>query len=125
MFTVDIAGKRVVIAHTVRALDGQVDLTTTFDLSEVSEEKLLLWAATNRLTRWLTSLETNQLSSAEVKGRFDHLVIECREYFHSNARSISREEKTLIEDLRKLMGEGALMEIALQSLIRRTLQFGH
>jgi hypothetical protein len=125
MFNVDIAMKRVVIAHTVEARDGQVDLTTTFDLSDVSEEKVLLWAATNRLTRWITSFDLCQLSSTEVKQRFDHLVIECREYFQSNTPSISREEKIILENLRKSLREGVSLENVLQSLIRSTLQFGH
>ena len=53
MFNVDIARKRVDIAHTVRTLDGRVELTTTFDLCDVPEEKVLLWVATNRLTHSL------------------------------------------------------------------------
>jgi hypothetical protein len=125
MFNVDIARKRVVIAHTVQALDGPVDLKTTFDLFDVSEEKLLLWAATNRLTRWLASLEIGKISSADVKMRFDNLVVECREYFRSNVQPISRDDKILVEVFRKRMGEGLSMEQALQSLIRSTLRLGH
>jgi hypothetical protein len=125
MFYVDIAKKRVEIAHTVQALDGPVDLTTTLDFFEVSEEKLLLWAATNRLTRWLASLEIGRLPSAEVKNRFDNLVIECREYFQTNVLSISREEKIIVDNLRKHLREGATMEELLQSLIRSTIQLGH
>jgi hypothetical protein len=125
MFNVDIARRRVVIAHTVKTVDGRVHLTTTFDLCDVSEEKMLLWAATNRLTRWLASVELGQLSSAEVKGRFDNLVIECREYLQPDAQSITREEKIMVDNLRKVLGKGVPMEQVLQALIRSTLQLGH
>jgi len=86
---------------------------------------MLLWAATNRLTRWLSSLEVGKISSADVKMRFDNLVIECREYFRSTTQPVSREEKILVDDFRKLLGEGMSMEQVLQSLIRSTLRLGH
>jgi hypothetical protein len=57
MFSVDIERKRVVIAHTVQTADGSVDLKTTFDFSVVPEDKVLLWAATNRLTHWLERVD--------------------------------------------------------------------
>jgi len=117
MFNVDIARRRVVIAHTVKTVEGRVHLTTTFDLCDVSEEKMLLWAATNRLTRWL--------SSTEVKSRFDNLVIECREYLQPDVQSITREEKIIVDNLRTVLGKGVPMEQVLQALIRSTLQFGH
>ncbi len=41
MFSVDIARKHVVIEHTVQASDGRVGLLTTFDLSDVPEDKVL------------------------------------------------------------------------------------
>ena len=67
----------------------------------------------------------SRLTSAEVKKRFDNLVIECREYFQSNAQQISREEKIIVDNLRNILGKGTSMEQVLQSLIRSTLQFGH
>jgi len=125
MFSVDIERKRVVIAHRVQAADGHVDLRTTFNLSGVPEDKVLLWAATNRLTRWLAGLDIGRLSSTEVKKRFDNLVIEYTEYFRSNAEPISSEEKIIVDNLHKILGKGASMENVLQALIRSTLQFGH
>ena len=125
MFTVDIERKRVVIAHTVQASDGRVDLNTTFDFGVVPEDKVLLWAATNRLTRWLASVEINRLNSAEVKRRFDNLVIEYRKYFLPNAQPLSSEEKIIIDNLHRIMGKGASMESVLQSLIRSTLHSGN
>lgn len=94
-----------------------------FEGSGIFQEKLLFWAATNRLTRWLASLETVRLPGVEVKNRFDNLVIECREYFQSNVPSISLEEKIIVENLRKVLGEGTSMEKVRQSLIRGMLQF--
>jgi hypothetical protein len=125
MFTVDTGGKRVVIAHTVRTSDGPVHLTTTFDLNDVPDDKLLLWAATNRLTRWLHSAEFGQLTSNEVKKRFDNHVIECKQYFQTNDQAISREEKIILSNLRDVTKKGASMETVLQALMRSTLQFGH
>jgi len=125
MFSVDMGRKRVVIAHRVQASDGHVDLTTTFNLNGVPEDKVLLWAATNRLTRWLAGLDIGRLNSAEVKTRFDNLVIEYTEYFRSNAQPISQEEKIIVDNLHKILGKGASMENVLQSLIRSTRQFGH
>lgn len=124
MFRVDIERKRVVIAHTVQASDGHVDLNTTFDFSVVPEDKVLLWAATNRLTSWLASVEVSRLSSAEVKKRFDNLVIEYRKYFLPNAQPISSEEKIIVDDLHRILGKGASIDKVLQSLIRSTLHFG-
>jgi hypothetical protein len=86
---------------------------------------VLLWAATNRMTRWLAGLDIGRLSSAEVKKRFDNLVIEYTEYFRSNTEPISPEEKVIVDNLRKILGKGASMENVLQALIRSTLQFGH
>jgi hypothetical protein len=100
-------------------------LTTTFNLSGVPEDKVLLWAATNRLTSWLGGLEINRLSSAEVKKRFDKLVIEYKEYFRSSAQPISNEEDIILDNLHKVLGKGASMEKVLQALIRSTTQFGH
>jgi hypothetical protein len=125
MFNVDAARKRVVIEHTVQASDGRVDLTTTFDFCNIPEERVLLWAATNRLTRWLASLEIGLLTSAEVKKRFDNLVVECRGYLQSNDQPISREEEIIVDNLRKVLKEGASMEKVLQSLIRSTLKLGN
>ncbi len=125
MFSVDIEKKRVVIAHRVRASDGHVDLNTTFDFSGVPEDKVLLWAATNRLTRWLESVEISRLSSAEVRERFDKLIIEYRQYFLPDAQPISREEKIIVDDLRKVLGKGVSMEKVLQSLIRSATKLGH
>jgi hypothetical protein len=125
MFNVDIERKRVVIAHTVQSLDGPVDLKTTVDLFDVPDEKVLLWAATNRLTRWLSSLEIGKISSADVKMQFDNLVIECREYFRSNVQPSSREERILVDDFRRLLGKGLSLDQVLQSLIRGTLRLGH
>ncbi len=122
MFHVDVIRKRVVIAHTVQASDGCVNLMTTFDLFDVPEEKVLLWAATNRLTRWLASLEIGRLTGAEVQRRFDNLVVECREYFRSNDQPISREEKIIVDNLRKVLREGVSIEELVQSLVRSTLQ---
>jgi hypothetical protein len=124
MFSVDLERKRVVIAHRVQASDGHVDLTTTFNLSGVPEDKVLLWAATNRMTRWLAGLDIGRLSSAEVKKRFDNLAIEYTEYFRSNTEPISQEEKIVIDNLHKVLGKGASMENVLQALIRSALQFG-
>ena len=125
MFSVNLVRKRVVIAHTVQTSDGHLDLKAAFDFSVVPEDKVLLWAATNRLTRWLASVEINRLSSAEVKRRFDNLVIEYRKYFLPNAQPLSSEEKIIIDNLHKIMGKGTSMESVLQSLIRSTLRFGH
>ena len=125
MLNVNLERKRVVIAHTVQTSDGQVDLRTTFDFSVVPEDKVLLWAATNRLTNWLASVEISRLSSAEVKKRFDYLVIEYRKYFLPNAQPISSEEKVIVDNLHRILGKGASMDKVLQSLMRSTLQFGH
>ena len=125
MFSVDVERKRVVIAHTVQASDGPVDLRTTFDLIGVPEDRVLLWAATNRLTRWLAGLDVARLSSAEVKRRFDNLVVEYTEYFRSNTAPISSEEKIIVDNLHKVLGKGASMENVLQALIRSSVQFGH
>ncbi len=124
MFTVDLNNKRVVIAHKVQALDGAVNLTTTLDLVDVPEEKVLQWAATNRLTRWLDSMEIGKLSIAEVKDRFDHLVIEYKDYFRSNSRPISPDEKKAVDNLLQLMREGSTMEKQLQFLINYTRRLG-
>jgi len=125
MFNVDIKRNRVVIQHTVRALDGRVDLTTTVDFGNASEDKVLLWAATNRLTNWLSSLEISRLSSAEVKKRFDKLVIEYRQYFLPNAQPISSEEKIIVDNLHKILGKKASMDAVLQALIRSATQLSH
>jgi hypothetical protein len=125
MFSVNLEKKRVVIAHTVQASDGRVNLNTTFDFSVVPEDKVLLWAATNRLSSWLASVEISRLSSAEVKKRFDNLVIEYRRYFMPNALPISSAEKIIVDDLHRILGKGASMEKVFQSLLRSTLKFGH
>ena len=125
MFSVNLVRKRVVIAHTVQTSDGHLDLKAAFDFSVVPEDKVLLWAATNRLTNWLASVEISRLSSAEVKKRFDNLVIEYRKYFLPNAQPISSEDKIIVEDLHRILGKGASMDKVLQSLVRSTLQFGH
>jgi hypothetical protein len=123
MFNVNIARKRVVITHTVQALDGHVDLMTTIDLCDVPEDKVLLWAATNRLTHWLSGVETGRFTTAEVKERFDNLVIEYKKYFQENARPISREEQIIVDNLHKVMREGVSIEELVQSLINSTLHF--
>ncbi|HYA88193.1 MAG TPA: hypothetical protein VEI57_14150 [Nitrospirota bacterium] len=123
MFNVDIAAKRVVILHTVEAVDGRVDLMTTFDLCDVPEDKVLLWAATNRLTHWLSSLEMGKLTAAEVKDRFDNLVMEYKGYFQSNAEPISQEEQIIVDNLHKVLREGVSMEELVQSLIHSTSKF--
>ncbi len=125
MFTFDIKNKRVVIEHTVRALDGRVDLTTIIDFCDVSEEKVLLWAATNRLTRWLDSVEIGRLTGVEVKKRFDNLIIECKGYFQSNVVPISHEDMIMIDNFRKVLGDGVSMEKVLQSLVRSTVKLAH
>ena len=125
MFNVDRAAKRVVILHTVEASDGRVDLKTTFDLGDVPEDRVLLWAATNRLTQWLSHLEVGRFTTAEVKERFDNLVMEYKGYFQSNAKPISKEEQTIVENLRKVLRDGVSMEELVQSLIHSTLKFAH
>ena len=125
MFTTDTSGKRVSIQHTVQAVDGRVDLVTTIDFSNVSEDKVLLWAATNRLTRWLDSLEISRLTKSEVKKRFDDLVIECKGYFDLNTEPISRGDKIIIDNFRKVIGNGVSVEKVLRSLIRSTLDLSH
>jgi hypothetical protein len=124
MFRIDVGRKRVIITHPARARNGHIELTTTFDLSDVPDEKLLLWAATNRLTRWLAGVEIGKLSIAEVKEQFDNLVIECGDSLPSQPRTVSREEKIIMNNVRELLGEGASMEKLLQALVRSTLQFG-
>ncbi len=123
MFNVDVDRKRVVITHTVRASDGRVDLMTTFDLSDVPEDKVLLWAATNRLTHWLPGQEMDRFTMAEVKKRFDNLVIEYGGYVQSLDRPIVREEQIIIDNLRKVLREGVSMEELVQSLIESTRRF--
>jgi len=125
MFNVDRAAKRVVILHTVEASDGRVDLKTTFDLGDVPEDRVLLWAATNRLTQWLSHVEVGRFTTAEVKERFDNLVMEYKGYFQSNAKPISKEEQTIVENLRKVLRDGVSMEELVQSLIHSTLKFAH
>jgi hypothetical protein len=125
MFTIDSKEKRVFIAHTVQASDGSVFLTTTIDLNNVPDNKLLLWAATNRLTRWLNSTEFGQLTSKEVKLRFDNHVVECREYLLSDNKAYSQEEKVIVDSLRDVIKKGASMDSILQALIRSTLRYGH
>ena len=125
MFNVDRAAKRVVILHTVEASDGRVDLKTTFDLGDVPEDRVLLWAATNRLTQWLSHVEVGRFTTAEVKERFDNLVMEYKGYFQSNAKPISKEEQTIVENLRKVLRDGVSMEELVQSLIQSTLKFAH
>jgi len=125
MFNVDRAAKRVVILHTVEASDGRVDLKTTFDLGDVPEDRVLLWAATNRLTQWLSHLEVGRFTTAEVKERFDNLVMEYKGYFQPNAKPISKEEQTIVENLRKVLRDGVSMEELVQSLIQSTLKFAH
>ncbi len=124
MFKVDVAKKRVIIAHTVQASDGPVELTTTLDLCDVPEEKMLLWAASSRLIQWIASLEIKQLTRAEVKKRFDNLVVECKEHIQSKDLAITMEEEIMIENLRRLVGKGASMEQVVQSLIRSTRKLG-
>ncbi len=125
MFNVDVDRKRVVIKHTVQASDGRIDLMTTFDLSDVPEDKVLLWAATNRLTHWLPRLETQRFTMAEVKERFDNLVIEYGGYLQSHDRPVSHEEQIIIDNLRKVLREGVSMEELVQSLIESTRHFEH
>ena len=97
-----------------------MDLKTTFGLRGVPEEKILQWAATNRLTRWLDSVEIRRLSSVEVKERFSDLVIECNECCGSHAPTISAEETAFVDDLLRLMREEASVEKGLQCLINYT-----
>ena len=119
MFSVNLKNKRVVIEHTVQASDGKVDLHTTFDLQDVPGERVLLWAAANRLSQWLPASEIIRLKSAEVKKRFDNLVVDCKDPLHSRGQTGSRQE-AIIDDLRSLVKEGASIEKLVQSVIRNT-----
>jgi hypothetical protein len=106
MYRIDVGRKRVLITHQERARNGRVELATTFDLSDVPDEKLLLWAATNRLTRWLAGVEIGRLTIAEVKEQLDNLVIECGDSLPSPTRMVSREETIIMDNIRKILGEG-------------------
>ncbi len=125
MFNVDIARKRVVIEHTVQASDGRVDLMTTFDLSDVPEDEVLLWAATNRLTHWLSDQAMGRFTVAEVREFFDNLVIEERGHFQSHDQPISHEAQNIVNNLRKVLREGVSMEELVQSLIQSTRHLEH
>jgi len=122
MFNVDMKQKRVVIEHRVQALDGGVNLQTTFDLQGVPGERILLWAAANRLTEWIPAQDLGRLSRADVKKRFDNLIIDCKEISHTH-RHAGMQEEEMIDHLRDLVKEGATIERVVQSLIRSTRKF--
>ena len=86
---------------------------------------MLLWAATNRLTRWLDSLSIGRLTRAEVKKRFDDLIIECKGYFQIDTEPSPWEEKIIIDNFSKVLGKGVSTEKVLQSLVRSTLKLVH
>ncbi len=119
MFSVNVRDKQVIIDHTVQAADGKVDLEIKFDLHDVPAERILLWAATHRLTEWLQTLDICRLKSAEVKKQFDNLVIDCKEPSESRDKTERREEE-IIDNLRTLVREGASIERVVQTVIRST-----
>ncbi len=67
----------------------------------------------------------NRFTTAEVKERFADLVIEYREYFQSKDQPISHETQHIVNNLRKVLRDGVLMEELVQSLIRSTRHLDH
>ncbi len=124
MFSVNVKNKRVVIEHKAKASNGGVDLHTTLNFHDVPIERILEWAARSKLDQLFPTSETARYRSAEMKKQFDNLVIACRDPLRSH-RQADRGEEEMIEDLRKVMQDGASIERLVQFLIRRTRNLDH
>ena len=124
MFNVSVKNKRVVIGHKAKASNGGVDLHTTLDFHDVPMERILEWAAKNKLDQLFPTSETERYRSSEVKKQFDDLVIDCKDPLRSH-RQADRREEAMIEDLSKVMQGGVSIERLVQFLIRRTRNLDH
>ena len=102
---VDLDAKTVTFGHVTKTLDGELLLTTTFDLSKVTPERLYKRAADAELIAWRAKSGIKSLTTAEAE-KFQNITVDCSIVTERVKHVVTEEEKALKAALDKLLSGG-------------------
>ena len=99
-FHVDMEKKQVSFGHKTKTLDGFVEVTTIFDLSKVSLDRLLKRAADAELISWRARTGIKGLTTDEAMNTLNNQVVDCSAIV-SKVKHIETAEEKELKDLIK------------------------
>ena len=114
--SIDVVAKRVTFGHVTKTIDGEIALTTTFDLSKVTVERMLKRAADAELIAWRAKSGIKQMTTAEAEKQLQNAVIDCSLITERVKHVETEEEKALKEAVKGLLAQGKSVADILSAL---------
>lgn len=105
-FHVDVEKKLVSFGHKTKTLDGFVEVTTTFDLSKVSLDRLLKRAADAELISWRARTGIKGLTTDEALKTLSDQVVDCSAIVQKVKHVETAEEKELKDLIKGAAAKG-------------------
>jgi hypothetical protein len=108
--TFKVSGKIVSFHHETKTIDGSVWLTTRFDFTNVSPDRLIYDAGSSRLIKWRASSGIKEMTTADALKKFSDLTVDC-------SKTVERAEASEeVKELREAMKDPEKMQILLNAL---------
>jgi len=127
-FAVNVEKKTVTIGHETKTIDGKVTLTTTFDFSNVSMDRLLKRAADASLITWRAGVGIKGITTAQALETLSDKTVDCSKTQERIKRVVSEEEAKVTKLVQGYMARGmkftAAMRAALQDIENEELEKG-
>lgn len=105
-FHVDVEKRQVSFGHKTKTLDGFVEVTTTFDLSKVSLDRLLKRAADAELISWRARTGIKGLTTEEAMKTLSNQTVDCSAIVAKVKHVETPEEKELRELIKSAAANG-------------------
>lgn len=113
-FHVDVEKRQVSFGHKTKTLDGFVEVTTTFDLSKVTLDRLLKRAADAELISWRARTGIKGLTTEEAMKTLADQVVDCSAIVQKVKHVETVEEKELRGLMKDAMASGASIKAIME-----------
>jgi hypothetical protein len=74
--SINIDNRTVTFGHVTKTMDGEIALTTTFDMSKLSMERMMKRAADAELIAWRAKSGIKGLTTIEAQ-KLDNIIVDC------------------------------------------------
>ena len=101
-YSVDVMAKTVTFGHVTKTADGEIELTTVFDFSNVTPARMLYMAGSSALIKWRAGIGIKDMTTVEAqKSEKVHAIVDCSKTVERVASGAKKEMKALLSDLLK------------------------
>jgi len=107
-----VRGKTVTFNHTTQTSDGEVELRTTFDFTNVPMERIIYDAGRSRLITWRAASGIKQMTKSDALAEFTDLTVDCSQAVEKVKVVLPPELQAVVDKLKNLTPDELKQKLA-------------